>query len=217
MAKKKAKKKIPWRTAVQEAMLAATKKEASRRYDTTNPPFNYRWEHVTAIVTLAVGLAEMTGADRDVVEAAAWLHDIRKDTGDNHPVEGAKFAREFLPKTDFPPKKIERVAQAVEDHMGLWRDEPLQNLESQVLWDADKLSKIGLTAVFHWVGHDLSKGKPRTTADFIRRGRSADWQKKTVASMHTKPAQKAAKARFKAFNRLWDALEAELNGDDLRQ
>ncbi len=215
MGKKKAKKKLPWRTAVQEAMLAATIREAIRRYGTSNPPFNYRWEHVTTIVTLAAKLAEMTGADRDVVEAAAWLHDIRKDAGDDHPRAGAEFARQFLPQTDFPSKKIERVAQAIADHMGLWRDEPLTNLESQVLWDADKLSKIGLTAVFHWLGHDLSKGKPRSTADFIQRGRAADWQKKTVASMHTKPAKKAAKARLKAFNRLWDELEAELNGDDL--
>ncbi|HID50512.1 MAG TPA: HD domain-containing protein [Anaerolineae bacterium] len=215
MSKKKAKKKVPWRTAVQEVMLKAAKREATRRYGIPNPPFNYRWEHVTTIVVLAAKLAEMTGADRDVVEAAAWLHDICKDAGNDHPREGAKFAREFLPKTDFPSKKIERVAQAIENHMGLWRDEPLTNLESQVLWDADKLSKIGLTAVFHWIGNDLSKGKPRATADFIRRGRAADWQKKTVASMHTKPARKAAKARLKAFNRLWDELDAELNGDDL--
>ncbi len=215
MGKKKAKKKIPWRAAAREAMWAAAKEEAARRYGDSNPPFNYRWEHVTAIVTLAVKLAEMTGADRDVVEAAAWLHDIRKDAGDDHPREGAKFARDFLPQTDFPKKKIARVAQAIEDHMGLWRDKPLTNLESQVLWDADKLSKIGLTAAFHWIGNDLSKGKPRATADFIRRGRSAGWQKKTVASMHTKPAKKAARARLKAFNRLWDDLETELNGDDL--
>ncbi|MCB8987539.1 MAG: HD domain-containing protein [Ardenticatenaceae bacterium] len=148
-------------------------------------------------------------------EAAAWLHDVRKDAGSSHPQEGAKFARKFLPKTNFPKKKIERVAQAIEDHMGLWRDEPLTNLESMVLWDADKLAKIGLTAVFHWTGLALAGNSSRTLSDLIARGRSADWQAKTVASMHTEPARRAAKSRLKSYRWLWDTLEAELNGDDL--
>jgi len=204
-----------WRKAVKVAMCEATEKEALRRYGTKEPVFNYRWEHVTAVVTLAIKLADLTGADRDVVEAAAWLHDVRKETGEKHPIEGAKFARKILSKTDFPSKKIERVAQAIEDHMGLWRDKPLKRLESQVLWDADKLAKIGLTAVFHWTGGDIAKQKPITTNDFITRAQDINWLEKTVASMHTAPAQQAARRRFAAFNNLWAQLESELNGDDL--
>ncbi len=196
-------------------MCEATEKEALQRYGTKEPAFNYRWEHVTAVVTLAVKLADLTGADRDVVEAAAWLHDIRKETGEQHPIEGAKFARKFLSKTDFPPKKIEKVARTIEDHMGLWRDKPLKRLESQVLWDADKLAKIGLTAVFHWLGGDFSKQKPLTTNEIITRAQANGWLKKTVASMHTAPAKKAARRRFAAFNKLWAQLEMELSGDDL--
>jgi uncharacterized protein len=207
----------PWREAAQEAMRQATEAEAVARFGTRKPVFNYRWEHVTAVVTLALKLAELTGADCEVVEAAAWLHDIRKEAKEKHPQEGAKFARKFLAKTDFPPEKIERVAQAIEDHMGLWLDEPLTNLESQVVWDADKLAKIGLTAVFHRLGDMLARGKATTTDDFIANGRNADWQAKTVASMHTEPARCAAVARFQAYNQLWDALQAELNGDDLSQ
>ena len=99
--------------------------------------------------------------------------------------------------------------------MGLWRDEPLQALESQVLWDADKLSKIGLTAAFHWTGSALAGTKSQELEQIIFRARSADWQKKTVASMHTEPARRAAKKRLKSFNKLWNKLEAELNGQDL--
>lgn len=213
--KKKAARRKPWREAVQAAMRKATEKEAQRRSGTKEPVFNYRWEHVTAVVTLAVRLAELTGADKEIVEAAAWLHDVRKEAGESHPREGAIFARKFLLKTDFPTEKIERVAQAIEAHMGLWRDKPLQRLEAQVLWDADKLAKIGLTAVFHWTGGDLAKGKSRTLDELIARGRSADWQAKTVASMHTEPARRAAEKRLAAYNWLWDELERELEGADL--
>ena len=215
MAKKKSKKK-PWLPAVKQVMYEATEKEALKRYGTKKPAFNYRWEHVSAVASLAKKLAKLTGADKDVILASAWLHDVRKDAGSKHPVEGAKFARRFLPTTDFPTRKIERVALAIEDHMGLWRDKPLKTLESQVLWDADKLAKIGVTAVFHWMGGDLARGRARTTQELIDNGRSIDWQEKTVASMHTKPAKKAAKKRLAAYNQLWDSLQVELNGDDLK-
>jgi uncharacterized protein len=33
---------------------------------------------VQAVVRLANRLAERTGADREIVEAAAWLHDVGK-------------------------------------------------------------------------------------------------------------------------------------------
>ena len=147
MAKKEAKK--DWRKAVQQAMEKSSKDEALRRFGTAEPGFNYRWEHVQAVVKLAVRLARLTGADKDVVEAAAWLHDVAKEKGAKHPEEGAKVARKLLPKTDFPAEKIEAVAQAVTQHMGLWREQPLTNLEAMVLWDADKLAKIGLTAARH--------------------------------------------------------------------
>lgn len=217
MSKSKGKKKgqLEWRTACRAAMLEATELEVERRHGLSEASFNYRWEHVSTVATLSVKLARLTGADEEIVEAAAWLHDICKDKKDDHPREGAKFALRFLPTTDFPQRKIERVAQAIEEHMGLWRDTPLTNLESMVLWDADKLAKIGLTAAFHWTGWALAGTQLRDMGELITRARSADWQEKTVASMHTKPAQRAAKARLKAFNKLWDRLESELRGDDL--
>lgn len=213
---KKNKKLKDWRKTAQKAMREATERELKLRHGKTDPSFNYRWEHVTAVVTLANKLAALTGADAEIVEAAAWLHDIRKEMKDKHPREGAKFAREFLPQTDFPSKKIEAVAKAIEQHMGLWREKPLKNLESQVLWDADKLSKIGLTAAFHWTGSALAGTKSRELEQIILQARSADWQQKTVASMHTKPARRAAQKRLKSFNKLWDKLEAELSGEDLK-
>jgi putative nucleotidyltransferase with HDIG domain len=206
-----------WRKAAKKVMRKATIKEAQQRSGRAQPVYNYRWEHVKAVATLAIKLAKLTGADEEIVEAAAWLHDIAKDKGSDHPQIGANYARRFLPKTTFPVEKIERVAQAIEQHMGLWRSEPLQELEAQVLWDADKLAKIGLTAAFHWTGMVLAEDTPKSTADLIGHGRKASWQEKTVASMHTTPAKRAAEARLHAYNQLWNELEAELRGDDLGQ
>jgi uncharacterized protein len=197
-------------------MYEATLQELVARYGGLDVSFNYRWEHVTAVVRLALRLAFQTGADEEIVEAAAWLHDVCKATdGEEHPEAGAAFARTFLPQTDFPPEKIAAVAAVIEVHKGLWRDGPLDNLEAQVLWDADKLAKIGLTAIFHWTGHALAGTTPRTLDELMALGRSADWQAKTVASMHTEPARRAARRRLHAYRDLWDELEGELSGADL--
>ena len=204
-----------WRRDARAAMREATLREAERRFKTRQPLFNYRWEHVKAVVSLAKRLADLTGADAEVVEAAAWLHDVRKDARERHPEEGASFAREFLAETDFPPEKIEQVAHVIAEHMGLWLTEPLTMLESQVLWDADKLAKIGLTAAFHWFGLEFAGHKSKTTEAFIHDGRRIEWQAKTVASMHTVPARRAAEKRLASYQRLWDELESELAGDDL--
>ncbi|MEZ4518513.1 MAG: hypothetical protein R3C44_17395 [Chloroflexota bacterium] len=107
------------------------------------------------------------------------------------------------------------MADAIAVHKGLFLEEPLQNLEAQVLWDADKLAKIGLTAVFHWTGGALAGTDFRTVDDLIARSRSAEWQTKTVASMHTEPARRAARQRLASYTRFWDSLEQELTGADL--
>lgn len=205
----------PWRKFVKSAMRNAARQEALRKHKTANPSFNYRWEHVKAVVKTAMRLAELTGADVDIVEAAAWLHDIAKMEGGKHPRIGARIARQLLPQTDFPPEKIERVARAIEEHQGLWRRQPLTNLESMVLWDADKLTKIGLTSVFHVTGMFMMSGRKSNIKSLIKRGRAANWIEKTVASMHTEPARQAAAARVAAAQQMWDELERELHGEDL--
>ena len=72
------------RAAAQEAALALDKAKWDK-LGCTAPLFAYRWEHVQAVVRLANRLAERTGADREIVEAAAWLHDVGKGShSDEH-------------------------------------------------------------------------------------------------------------------------------------
>ena len=199
-----------WRPAVRQVMRVAAEAENGGP-----DSFNYRWEHVRSVVTLANKLSHLTGADAEIVEAAAWLHDIRKADGEEHAQSGAAYATEFLAQTDFPPDKIPAVVQAIAEHKGLWRDQPLTNLESMVLWDADKLSKLGLTAVIHFTGMILAGDEQFTAAELLDDLASADWQRRAVESMHTEPARRAAEARLVAYGRFLAELESELKGDDL--
>ncbi len=196
-------------------MKTAARQEALLKFGVPSPGFNYRWEHVKAVVKLANKLSKLTGADPEIVEAAAWLHDIAKIKGERHPQVGAKLAKQVLGRTNFPPEKIKKVAQSIADHQGLWLNKPLKSLESQVLWDADKLTKIGATAAMHQSGMLMVNGKFSDTEDLISSARQNNWMHRTVKSMHTKPARRAAKKRLKRYIKIWDALEQELEGDDL--
>jgi len=57
-----------------------------------------RWSHVQGVAAQACGLAPTTGADADLLEAAAWLHDIGylpelAATG-LHGLDGARYLRD---------------------------------------------------------------------------------------------------------------------------
>src|SRR5512133_2582018 len=112
------------------------------------PRFNYRWEHLRAVDLLCYRLGRELGADEEVLTAAMWLHDLVKSHEQALPevsdsAAAAEEARHILEGTDFPPSKIDAVCEAIRAHEGLYRDSPLEKLEAAILWDADKLSKLG--------------------------------------------------------------------------
>ena len=204
-----------WRNAARKLAYQATLEEADRRWGKRALRFNYRWEHVQLVVQLALRLADLTGADGEIVEAAAWLHDVHKQgRDDDHGRKGAAAARQFLVGTDFPPGKINAVADAIAKHVGLFTKKPVKPLEAAVLWDADKLSKLGATAVLHFSGQQIAT-KGASTEQLLKRNRDQGWQPAALRSFHTRPAQIAGQRRWEAYQEFWERLRRELDGDDL--
>ena len=79
---------IPWREAAREAAYEGAQAEL-RAHGQKYPGLAvYRYEHVRAVVRIAVRLAELTGADTETVEAAAWLHDTSKAHSSQHGAQG---------------------------------------------------------------------------------------------------------------------------------
>src|ERR1700753_3376670 len=61
-------------------------------------PLPRRWAHVQGVAAQARTLAPILGDDADLLEAAAWLHDIGYspelvETG-FHPLDGARYLRD---------------------------------------------------------------------------------------------------------------------------
>ncbi len=61
-------------------------------------PLPRRWAHVQGVAARARSLASVLGADADLLEAAAWLHDIGYAPGlavtDLHALDGARYLRD---------------------------------------------------------------------------------------------------------------------------
>jgi putative nucleotidyltransferase with HDIG domain len=76
--------------------LATWAEEVAR--DLLEIPLPRRWAHTQGVAATARGLAPVLGADADLVEASALLHDIGyaprlRDTG-FHPLDGARYLRD---------------------------------------------------------------------------------------------------------------------------
>jgi uncharacterized protein len=74
--------------------------------------------HIMSVVKYAKVLAKRFGADKEIVELAALLHDIGVIQGDkpNHHISGAKEAEKILKKFNYPEEKIEKIKHCIFAH-----------------------------------------------------------------------------------------------------
>ncbi len=108
-------------------------------------------------------LTEVIGAsldyDRDVVIAAAWLHDLGvfaghrpEDPGElarwDHVAYACSRAPEILRQVAFPEEKIPAVLDAIREHQP--KDDP-RSLEATILRDADILEQLGAVGILRTV------------------------------------------------------------------
>lgn len=127
------------------------RQEALRFFEGTNA--SHDWEHVERVYNLALHIAQRENADLEIVKAAALLHDIGRKAQDDsggkvcHAAKGAELAREILSRIGYPLEFTERVVHCVASHRYSKNDLPPQSIEAKVLYDADKLDRIGAVGI----------------------------------------------------------------------
>jgi uncharacterized protein len=107
--------------------------------------------HIIPVVKNAFLLAEKVGADKDVVEMGAYMHDAgraikRKDLEgfekeNEHHIIGEKITREFLESKGYDKEFIDKVAHCVLAHRGRREPNP-ETLEAEVVACADAMAHI---------------------------------------------------------------------------
>lgn len=129
--------------------------------------------HMLRLAKLSARLSKAEGADGRIVEAAALLHDATKEDGQGggyerfctHHLQAGALARQALPGLGFSPSETERVAGAIEQHMGPLGDNDEfhaprfmsgfckrefprpSTLEAKVLFDLDMLDLMTVDGV----------------------------------------------------------------------
>lgn len=123
-------------------------------------------DHVMRVFNLCSHFIKKEKADKEVLLAAALLHDIARVKEDNdysgktdHAIEGVKMAAPILKKLGFPPKKIMHIQDCILSHRYRTGHTP-KTIEAKILFDADKLDTLGAIGVarsFVWVGRNNAK------------------------------------------------------------
>src|SRR2546425_13053383 len=136
--------------------------------------------HIERVVGIALKIGKQEGADLDVIELAAILHDVfeNKETHSNiegfrHEIEGAKEARKILKQLGVADKTIDAVCHCIESHRKRTSTEP-QTIEAKCLFDADKLDCIGAIGVLRSAFVSFDHGQEfyreeKDLADYKRR------------------------------------------------
>ncbi len=118
----------------------------------------HSYEHTLRVRQLCLLIGETEGADLEVLEAAALLHDIgrpeEENTGKSHAEIGANMAVAFLATTTFPHQKLSQVASAIRTHRFSENFSP-ESLEGKILSDADKLDAIGALGLARTIAESL--------------------------------------------------------------
>ena len=90
----------------------------------------------------------------------------------------------------------------------------IEPLEAAVLWDADKLTKLGATIVLHATGYFVAAGR-KTTKDLIEALCNDQWGDDIVRCLNTAPARAVGHERLATYRNLCASAKREFQGDDL--
>ncbi len=193
-------------------------------------PASHGWDHVLRVWNLCRRIGVEEGADLEILEAGAYLHDVGRAeesaSGGTvcHAAVGARMAREILEKQGLPEPWIHAVVHCIEAHRFRGTGPQPASLEAKVLFDADKLDSIGAVGIgraFLFAGEvgarlhnsevDLACTKPYSQEDTAYR----EFRVKLVHvrdRMLTVSGRRIAEERHKFMAAFFERLDAEVEG-----
>lgn len=207
---------LNFENSLEKILKEKTYKDAARIWNSCDnkPLFNYRYEHTKAVVSTAKHLQKIEGGNLKIIVASAWLHDIsksfhHKDSDFHHGKKSAEISEDILKKLNFSEKEIDHVQQVITSHVGLFKDNIRRDIESKIIWDADKLTKVGAVSVAH--AFTIAPAFSEVTTEGILQ-RGLQWAKtveKIVESFHTDEARKLGKQRLSFLQLFYNQLKIE--------
>jgi len=217
---------------INKATINKIKEEAKVFFDKASGCHD--WFHVERVCNLALEIVKKEKARKDIIEVAAYLHDIGrreeiKSKGKYcHAKEGAKLAKKILEKYKIDIKDIENICHCIEAHRFRTNNYP-ETIEAEIIFDADKLDSIGAIGIgraFLFAGHSgsncLYTGNEK---ELVKKAKDLEYTKEDSALLEyhfklkniknkilTKTGKKIAKERNDFMVKFFNRFEKEIGG-----
>ena len=190
--------------------------------------------HCLRVKRFALRIAEGEKLDKDIMVAAAYLHDIGREQeclreGD-HVNIGMQAASKILPKIQFPSQKIEKVIQCIKYHEHYEWVSAKSNISEKIspevlgFQDADRLDAVGAIGI----ARAFSFGGAHHQPIWIPENKPGFWQHGDISgsvynhlyeklfklknTMNTNTGLIMAEARHKFMKNFAEAFEKEWYG-----
>jgi uncharacterized protein len=190
------------------------------------------FDHIERVYHLCEKLAEAEGANLEIVQAAALLHDSQGSAPDgserpNHHLLSAEFAGHVLKDEGWDELRIQAVQHCIRAHRFRHNGEEPATIEAKVLFDADKLDVIGAIGAARTLGYALKAGTPffsEPSPKFMQTGEKEPGElhsayheylfklRKISSMLYTKAGHHLAVERQSFLNQYFDELAAEYRG-----
>lgn len=179
---------------------ALIKEKVKRLVKTESEKYiDYIWDyHMVPMVDYALKMADKLKADKDIVELAAWLHDIswiRGDISDKHNIIGAQQARKILQKFKYPKEKIKLVEYCILAHRGNIKR---KTQEANCIAIADSMAHLDSLPALFFLAYTKQKMGIKEATHWLVAKIERGWQKLTPE------AQEILKDKYSAFRLLFE-------------
>lgn len=197
------------KAAIEEWRNASEKQDA--------PLYNYRLDHAEEVVNLVKFIANGTDANMEVLILSAWLHDLAKPgvggiSTKHHGVRSAELATDVLSREGVDPNIIHQVAYVIQKHVGLIIEETLTPIEAQILWEADKILKLGAIGLFQQILNGVRLFPGESLEGIANRLREfLPLAEKIAVCMNTERGKRIAGERLQHLYSLSEMLDSELH------
>lgn len=191
------------------------------------------FDHIRRVYAMATRLAREEGADLEIVQAAALLHDVADSAAGtpervSHHIVSAEKAEKMLLEEGWAAGRITAVQHCIRSHRFRSTDERPETLEAKILFDADKLDVLGAVGVVRVVAYATMAGEPIYAAPsetFLQTGREEPGEPHSAYHEHlyklvkikdllfTSTARRIAEERFRYLDEFFKRLIAEMNGE----
>jgi uncharacterized protein len=191
------------------------------------------FDHIRRVYATATRLAHEEGADLEIVQAAALLHDVADSAAGtperaNHHIVSAEKAEKVLLEEGWSAERITAVQHCIRSHRFRSTVERPETLEAKILFDADKLDVLGAVGVARVVAYATTAGSPIYTPPsqtFLQTGKEEPGEPHSAYHEHlyklvkikdllfTSTARQIAEERVQYLDDFFQRLIAEMNGE----